>query len=261
MKRQAFTLIELLVVIAIIGLLLSIIMPSLKKARELSRRMVCLSNVRQLTTGWLLYADQNEGKIVRSSVSGDSRDSNAWIKWTLPPTYEKHIEGIEQGALFPYVNTLDAYRCPTALPDEARTYNITNAMNGRLGIPPIGEVTRLFHIKNSGQRMVFICQGKIPLDPTDYRHRNFMVDYPSSWRSKPGGDRGGNPRHRNGATLGFADGSSLFYRWVDPKMDEYIALEVEEWDNRYYSNRLTEINNNEDAVKFNLFVWGKFEAH
>ena len=258
MKKKAFTLIELLVVIAIIALLLSIMTPALRKAKEAAKRVCCLSNLRQLTTSWLMYADENNGEIVRSSVSGDSRDDDAWIKWIIPPTYENKIEGIEQGALYPYVNSLEAYRCPTAEEDEARTYNITNAMNGRLG-GTAGQFTKLTHIKNSGQRMVFICQGNIPLDPDDYRHRNFMVDYPDCWRSKPGGQKSGRPRHVGGATLGFADGSALFYRWKDPTMDEYVAMEVEEWDELYYGSQLDAIDENEDCVRFNQFVWGKFQ--
>jgi prepilin-type N-terminal cleavage/methylation domain-containing protein len=262
MKKKAFTLIELLVVIAIIALLLSIMTPALRKAKEAARRVCCLSNLRQLTTSWLMYADQNDGKIVRSSVSGDSRDVNAWIKWIVPVTYESKIEGIEKGALYPYVNSLDAYRCPTAQEDEARTYNITNAMNGRLAIEDTtGQFTKLSHIRNSGQRMIFICQGTIPLDRQDYRHRNFMVDYPDCWRSKPGGDRSGRPRHVAGATLAFGDGSALFYRWKDPTMDEYVALEVAEWDERYYGSQLDEIDGNEDCLKFNQFVWGQYRKH
>jgi prepilin-type N-terminal cleavage/methylation domain-containing protein/prepilin-type processing-associated H-X9-DG protein len=53
--RGAFTLVELLVVIAIIGVLISIIMPAIGRAREQSRRTACLSNLRQLGYAMMLY--------------------------------------------------------------------------------------------------------------------------------------------------------------------------------------------------------------
>lgn len=51
MRSKAFTLIELLVVIAIIALLLSIIMPALKRVKEAGKRTQCLANVKSLTIG------------------------------------------------------------------------------------------------------------------------------------------------------------------------------------------------------------------
>lgn len=56
--KKAFTLIELLVVIAIIGLLISILVPSLSAARQSSKRLVCISNLRMLAHGWHAYADE-----------------------------------------------------------------------------------------------------------------------------------------------------------------------------------------------------------
>lgn len=58
-RNRGFTLIELLVVVAIISLLMAIMLPSLTSVRERSRTAVCLSNLRQLSHGWHMYADEN----------------------------------------------------------------------------------------------------------------------------------------------------------------------------------------------------------
>ena len=58
--KRGFTLIELLVVIAIIGLLISILIPSLSRARDMARSAMCKSNMRQVSHGWHLYADDHK---------------------------------------------------------------------------------------------------------------------------------------------------------------------------------------------------------
>lgn len=59
-RARGFTLVELLVCIAIVALLLSMLLPAVSKAREAGRKVVCASNLRQLSTGLNLYAGDHK---------------------------------------------------------------------------------------------------------------------------------------------------------------------------------------------------------
>lgn len=66
MTRRAFTLVELLVVVAVIALLIAILLPALGKARKAASAAVCLSNLRAIGQGTVMYESDNQGLVIPS---------------------------------------------------------------------------------------------------------------------------------------------------------------------------------------------------
>ena len=236
-KGKAFTLVELLVVIAVIALLMALLIPVLRSARERAQRMVCLSNLRQLTLAWIAYAEDHDGKLVNGSTfrqavvgtDGVRERSQPWLglAFRFPASRSALIESPHKGALWPYLRNIDVYRCARGLPGHAATYAVVAAANGTnvegTFVPDSGGrepqelgkrvgatvllLTRLTDIVSpgAGQRAVFVDAGQ-----TMGPFHDFRVNYVC-----PKWDRLSPPpiHHCDGTTLSMADGHAEYWKW------------------------------------------------
>lgn len=94
-RTGGFSLIELMVVVAIILILLALMFPGLRSARERAFRLQCASNVRSIGISAMMYAGEHGNEFPDANFWGSG--SPAWGDWYTPSSFKK-------GTLFPYLN-------------------------------------------------------------------------------------------------------------------------------------------------------------
>jgi prepilin-type N-terminal cleavage/methylation domain-containing protein len=136
MARHGFTLIELLVVIAIIAILAAMLLPALAKAKSRAQAIQCANNIKQLQTGWIIYAGDNNDHFMTNSPLGAG---NSWVG----PAQEgwgaldanTNVQYYETNLMAPYMNgQLGVYHCPADNIDSANGPRIRSySMQGQVG--------------------------------------------------------------------------------------------------------------------------------
>ncbi len=118
---SGFTLIELLVVISIIALLLAILLPVLSHAKESTKRIVCLSNIRQIGIAWQMYLDDSPGEMFPDDTTSmpppnEANSPRSWWNYGgqagygSDPTWDVNTDN---RWLTPYIRDMAVYECPS----------------------------------------------------------------------------------------------------------------------------------------------------
>ncbi len=248
--KSGLTRIDIAVCIACIFLLLVNLGAINYGGRQRAKKEVCLSNLRMLTAAWQMYAGDNDGKLVNgvtqvqgsyiycqqcpdcpagppyiSKAKANTSDPGSghmnelpWVggafwNYTAPLPECAAKCAIESGALYKYVKSFNAYRCPKGNKGEYLTYAFVDPMNG---MPADGDNGRgatalknINSIAKMSSRIVLIDEGRASPD-------SFAVYYNSEqWWDVPA------VRHEDGTCVSFADGHSAYHKW---KGQETIAM-------------------------------------
>lgn len=146
-NRKAFTLVELLTVIAVLGLLAFLLVPTIQTARMKANQAACASNLRQIGSALLLYANDNGGSL--PDIAGHGNNDNSWI--IKLSSYLDDVDSIR-------VSPADPLRDEKLRADDNTSYVandlILGAPQNEIGIV-IGPPRNLHHLQEPSQTRLF----------------------------------------------------------------------------------------------------------
>ena len=222
---RAFTLIELLVVIAIIAILAALLLPVLGRAKQRGLGIACLSNLKQLQLGWMMYTDDNNNRIAQNIASNsghltengldpNSQPGTPNACWVLgqadaAPQWTNNLL-ITHGLIYPYLNTVNVYKCPADPSPRNRNYSMNCWLDG---ISAWNSVCIDFVKTTDVQANMPVSTAFVFLDenPASINDGYWVANpaTPTMWVDSPA------HYHNNGCNLSFADGHAEPRKWMD----------------------------------------------
>jgi len=231
-QRAGFTLVELLVVIGIIAILIGLLLPALRKGREQAKRIVCMSNQRQLVTAWNMYAHHFSDYMPLSYPDGGSSSPAPnnlidikFIPWVIGDKRESAAKPyvvigansgadwlIRAGSIYRFLKDARVYRCPEDDPNYGInelniSYGINNYLNGTGAPNP--KILKRAQVRRPAATYVTIDQIDMFEWPKPEDERTGMVyaDWAGWFIAPPA------PRHHMGSCLSFVDGHCEYFSW------------------------------------------------
>ncbi|HEX2970984.1 MAG TPA: prepilin-type N-terminal cleavage/methylation domain-containing protein [Tepidisphaeraceae bacterium] len=240
--RRAFTLVELLVVIAIIALLISILLPALRRAKEAGNRTVCMNNHRTIMQALQLYAGDNRQVLPFSSWLG-LMSVPSWVVDPTKPGQFATEEGpgrntVRTGTFWRYLKTTKVYHCPFDPEDgwkqPAGPYHMLTSYSFNGAINSYGLAGSSFWTKLSQFKAEDIAMWEPDETVNNGYYFNDAANFPTESISlRHGGGKISNPRDANvrktaGAVFSTFGGA---VEWT-------TGSEFDKWGNENKRNRL-----------------------
>jgi prepilin-type N-terminal cleavage/methylation domain-containing protein/prepilin-type processing-associated H-X9-DG protein len=200
-KPSAFTLIEMLLVVAIISLLISILLPNLKRSSGQAKRTQCEANIRMLLIGYQEYAKTNGRKLMGANTSNPH-------DWLQAGNAETSITG---GKLWNFVRSKDSYKCPDHVyPWYLNSYAINGMLNGEQVWD--GFTSKIHWTSNivDAKQLVFVEED----DNRGWNMNSWMLGGTNSFIDLPANN------HANADNFGFLDGHVELFAWTDADMQK-----------------------------------------
>ena len=189
--RRGFTLIELLVVIAIIAILAAILFPVFAKAREKARQISCLSNLKQLSLGFVQYVQDSDEEYPDTGAGSSAKP--CWIP-APPSASPSDIFDVTLGVLYPYVKSSQVYVCPDDTQGDTR--HLSYSMNQYMGYNPPSNGPTSLAIVDTPATTILLIDEQLTLNDGNF---NPCKDRPSRV-------------HTGGANFAFGDGHAKWRR-------------------------------------------------
>lgn len=215
---KKFTLIELLVVVAIIGILVTMLLPSLQNAREKAKIAICLSNQKQMATAYLNYSIQNNNMAVQHNFYNDFiGTTGSYTNWTLNGVMLTE----DERPLNQYASK-EVARCPSDKGDARYSWNNSEVDNlGSSYLVTYGTKTTVDISTNVFKPTPGINILKFDFPNKKILFHNVNLFYGRDWNDASGKAKwhnNKNPRYG----MAFLDGHAEFLNFAWKKQQGYI---------------------------------------
>ena len=229
------------------------LLPGLAKAKQQAQGVLCISNMKQLTLGWIMYTGDNRGTLPKNGSEGaqptSANQPNVDPQWcpgemesqAAVPGEQTNIFWIQHGQIYPYIGSPGPYRCPadrsTAAVNTAYPFGgkgnprvRSMSMNGWIapyqdGLGDLGSATTYYRVYNKDGDMAVPGSANLWV---------FMDENPGSindgWlEENPVGTKANPPTattwsdvpatyHNNACGISFGDGHAQIRKWTDQNL-------------------------------------------